>query len=173
MSPAVSTLSPANPTASLAAQLRDIHPGPDLGSVTDPRLLAWGWLLIILLGALLIRALVLMLWRQRRWARRLDWQAADLVPQLQDVLRQAALARWPEARPLQGDAWLTWLDTKGGSRFGELAPHWSGWLYGARQPDERQRAALRRAYLQWGRRCVSRPGLLPRSLASRRGGGTR
>lgn len=143
----------------LAAQLRDIHPGPALGSAIDPRLLGWGWLLIALLGALLIGNLMLTLWRQRRWARQLDWQAVDLVPRLQGTLRQAALTRWPEAHALQGDAWLAWLDKKGGCRFSELAPHWPDWLYGQGVPDAKQRAALRRAYLQWGRRCVSSPQL--------------
>ncbi|MGY3887231.1 DUF4381 family protein [Aeromonas aquatica] len=145
----------------IQAQLRDIHPGPELASATDPRLLAWGWLLIMMLILFLIITLALTLWRQRRWARQIDWQGADLVPRLQAALRQAALARWPEARPLQGDAWLIWLDEKGGSRFADLAEHWSGWLYGQQVPNEGQRALLKRAYLRWGRRCVSSPRILP------------
>ncbi|MGY3943646.1 DUF4381 family protein [Aeromonas tecta] len=159
----------------LAAQLRDIHPGPALGSAIDPRLLGLGWLLAALLCALLIGTLVLTLWRQRRWDRQLDWQAADLVPRLQSVLRSAALARWPEARTLQGEAWLAWLDEKGGCRFSELATHWPGWLYGQEVPDAQQRAALRRAYLRWGRSCVSLPQLLARPSRWHRqhGGGTR
>ena len=33
----------------IQGQLRDIHPGPPLESASDPRLLAWGWLLIAVL----------------------------------------------------------------------------------------------------------------------------
>lgn len=145
----------------IQAQLRDIHPGPELAGAADPRLLAWGWLLITAIALSLIANLALFLWRQRRWARQIDWQGEDLVPRLQATLRQAALARWPEARPLQGEAWLSWLDKKGGSRFADLAEHWAGWLYDRQQPDARQRALLRRAYLRWGRRCVSSPRILP------------
>ncbi|MGY3901006.1 DUF4381 family protein [Aeromonas lusitana] len=151
---------PATQLHEIQAQLRDIHPGPALTSATDPRLLALGWLLIALLGLLLIILLTTMLWRQRRWARQIAWQEADLVPRLQSVLRTAALTRWPEARSLQGDAWLIWLDEKGGSRFRELAAHWPDWLYGQQVPDEKQRAQLKRAYLRWGRRCVSAPSLM-------------
>ncbi|MFC5708321.1 DUF4381 family protein [Aeromonas eucrenophila] len=154
----------------IQAQLRDIHPGPELASVADPRLLAWGWLLITVLALLLIATLALTLWRQRRWARQIDWQDADLVPRLQATLRQAALARWPEARTLQGEAWLIWLDKKGGSRFADLTEHWAGWLYDQQQPDARQRALLRRAYLRWGRRCVSSPRILPQGQGRRASG---
>lgn len=178
MSPALSTApvppasaaQPAQPSAeqppldqerlqAIQAQLRDIHPGPELASAADPRLLAWGWLLIMLLTLSLITTLALTLWRQRRWARQMAWQGADLVPRLQAVLRQAALARWPEARTLQGEAWLRWLDTRGGSQFAQFEAQWSGWLYGRGEPDARQREQLRRYYLRWGRRCVSAPGL--------------
>ncbi|USV59482.1 DUF4381 family protein [Aeromonas encheleia] len=158
-----SALSAALAGSPLAAQLRDIHPGPALGSAVDPRLLGWGWLLIILLCALLITTLALALWRQRRWARQIEWQEAELVPRLQAVLRQAALAHWPEARHLQGEAWLAWLDARGGSRFAEFAPLWPHWLYGRGEPDATQQAALRRCYLRWGRRCVSPPRLLTRA----------
>ncbi|MCH7370007.1 MULTISPECIES: DUF4381 family protein [Aeromonas] len=154
----------------IQAQLRDIHPGPELASVADPRLLAWGWLLIMMLILFLIITLALTLWRQRRWVRQIDWQGEDLVPRLQATLRQAALARWPEARTLQGEDWLSWLDKKGGSHFADLAEHWSDWLYDQQQPDARQRALLRRAYLRWGRRCVSSPRILPRGQVRRASG---
>lgn len=159
----------------IQGQLRDIHPGPPLESASDPRLLAWGWLLIALLAALLIGATINTLWRQRRWARQIDWQAADLVPGLHAALREAAIARWPEARTLQGDEWLAWLDRRGGCHFGEFARQWPGWLYGSDTPDGAQRARLRLAYLNWGRRCVSAPRWMARPVLWRRtrGGGAR
>lgn len=157
---ALASALPAAQLREIQAQLRDIHPGPALTSATDPRLLALGWLLIVLLCLLLIILLATLFWRQRRWARQITWQERDLVPRLQSVLRSAALARWPEARTLQGEAWLTWLDEKGGSRFRELAAHWPDWLYGQQVPDEKQRALLKSAYLRWGRRCVNAPSLM-------------
>jgi len=141
----------------IQGQLRDIHPGPPLERASDPRLLAWGWLLIALLALLLIGTTINTLWRQRRWARQIDWEAADLVPSLQSALREAAIARWPEARSLQGEEWLAWLDRRGGSHFGEFASLWPHWLYGSDAPDAVQRARLRLAYLKWGRRCVITP----------------
>ncbi|MGL6562064.1 DUF4381 domain-containing protein [Aeromonas hydrophila] len=154
------------PTSPLAAQLRDIHPGPPLQLASDPRLLGWWWLLIALLvGAMLILAVQSLL-RYHRWRWQLDWQAPDLVPQLQDVLREAVLPRWPEAAVLQGEPWLVFLDTVGldhplgGSRFRELAPHWSAWLYCGQSPDAQQRQVLRRAYLAWGRHCICPPAWL-------------
>ena len=127
--------------------------------------MALGGLLIAAIAACLIAMTALTLWRQRRWAHRLNWQADDLVPRLQDALREAAMARWPEAAPLQGEAWLAWLDSKGGSDFSQFAAQWPLWLYGGSVPDEAQRKRLRLAYLAWGRRCVS----APRFPASKRG----
>lgn len=153
------------PTSPLAAQLRDIHPGPPLQLASDPRLLGWWWLLIALLVGTLIILGVQSLLRYRRWRRQLDWQAPDLVPRLQAVMREAVLPRWPEAASLQGEPWLVFLDSLGldplgGSRFRELAPHWSAWLYGGQSPDAQQRQALRRAYLAWGRHCICPPAWL-------------
>ncbi|WP_426696650.1 DUF4381 domain-containing protein [Aeromonas hydrophila] len=158
------------PTSPLAAQLRDIHPGPPLQLASDPRLLGWWWLLIALLVGAMIILGVQSLLRYHRWRRQLDWQAPDLVPQLQDVLREAVLPRWPEAAVLQGEPWLVFLDSLvldslrldalGGSRFRELAPHWSAWLYGGQIPDTQQRQALRRVYLAWGRHCICPPAWL-------------
>lgn len=148
------------PTSPLAAQLRDIHPGPPLQLAADPRLLGWWWLLIALLVGAMIILGVQSLLRYRRWRRQLDWQAPDLVPQLQAVLREAVLPRWPEAAVLQGAPWLVFLDSLGGSRFRELAPHWSAWLYGGQSPNAQQRQALRRAYLAWGCSCICPPAWL-------------
>ncbi|CAD7537853.1 DUF4381 domain-containing protein [Aeromonas hydrophila] len=148
------------PTSPLAAQLRDIHPGPPLQLASDPRLLGWWWLLIALLVGAMIILGVQSLLRYHRWRRQLDWQAPDLVPQLQAVLREAVLPRWPEAASLQGAPWLAFLDSLGGSRFRELAPHWSAWLYGGQIPDAQQRQALRRAYLALGRHCICPPSWL-------------
>lgn len=157
----------------IQSQLRDIHPGPDLALAGDPRLLALGWLLISLLALCLIGALGLALWRQRHWARQIRWQDPELVPSVQAALREAAIRRWPETRSLQGEAWLAWLDEKGGSHFGEFAAHWPRWLYGQGEPDEGQRVRLHRAYLRWGRRCVVMPRLPAPGLSMgkpRRGG---
>lgn len=111
-------------TSPLAAQLRDIHPGPPLQLASDPRLLGWWWLLIALLVGAMIILGVQSLLRYHRWRRQLDWQSPDLVPQLQAVLREAVLPRWPEAAALQDAPWLVFLDSLGldalgGSRFRE------------------------------------------------------
>ncbi len=158
------------PTSSLAAQLRDIHPGPPLQLAADPRLLGWWWLLIALLVGAMIILGVQSLLRYHRWRQQLDWQSPDLVPQLQAVLREVVLPRWPEAAVLQGEPWLVFLDSLvldslgldalGGCRFCELAPHWSAWLYGGQSPDAQQRQALRRAYLALGRHCICPPAWL-------------
>lgn len=166
------------PTSPLAAQLRDIHPGPPLQLAYDPRLQGWWWLLIVLLVGAMIILGVQSLLRYRRWRRQLDWQAPDLVPQLQAVLREAVLPRWPEAAVLQGEPWLVFLDSLGldalgGSRFRELAPHWSAWLYGGQIPNTQQRLALRRAYLAWGRSCICPPAWLLDLHTRRRRGRTR
>lgn len=160
MSPVLSLLaaiSSAPPVSALAAQLRDIHPGPMLVQGPDPRLQGWWALLIILLMGALIGAALLSLLRYRHWQRQIDWQAPELVPRLQAALREAALGRWPEARTLQGEAWLAFLDRQGGNQFREFAPLWPHWLYGQGIPDPRQREALRRAYLRWGRACCCLP----------------
>ncbi|WP_339015535.1 DUF4381 domain-containing protein [Aeromonas popoffii] len=160
MSPVLSLLaaiSSAPPVSALAAQLRDIHPGPMLVQAPDPRLQGWWALLIILLMGALIGAALLSLLRYRRWQRQIDWQAPELVPRLQAALREATLGRWPEVRTLQGEAWLAFLDRQGGSQFREFAPLWPHWLYGQGIPDPRQREALRRAYLRWGRACCCLP----------------
>ncbi|WP_349917783.1 DUF4381 domain-containing protein [Aeromonas veronii] len=159
---------PTERLAEIQAQLRDIHPGAALTSPADPRLPALGWLVIILLAICLITLLGKTSWHQRRWARQLTWQGPDLVPRLQTTLRAAALARWPEARTLQGDAWLRWLDERGGSHFHAFAREWPLWLYGQGEPDAEQRAQLRRAYLRWGRRCVSAPRIPFLARAPRR-----
>ena len=155
----LSSAAPTERLAEIQAQLRDIHPGAPLASPQDPRLTALGWLLIALLAIGLITALSRTLWRQHQWARQMQWQGPDLIPRLQAVLREAALARWPEARTLQGEAWLRWLDSQGDSEFHAFAREWPQWLYGRGEPDEGQRVRLRRAYLRWGRRCVSAPRL--------------
>ena len=73
-----------------------------------------------------------------------------------------------EVREVDYDEWLrraahghydSWLDRKGGSDFSLFAGQWPHWLYGAAQPNEAERARLRRAYLRWGRRCVATPRL--------------
>lgn len=153
-STAVATISPLSP---LAAQLRDIHPGPMLVAASDPRIQGWWGLLITLLIAVLIGMTLKNLGRYRRWQRQIDWEAPDLVPRLQTVLREAALRRWPEVRTLQGDAWLAFLDSKGGCCFREFALQWPQWLYGQGAPNARQLKALRRAYLSWGRACIWLP----------------
>ena len=84
------------------------------------------------------------------------------------AVAEALAARWPEARALQGDEWLAWLDRRGGCHFGEFARQWPGWLYGSDAPDGAQRARLRLAYLSCGRRCVSAPHWMARPVLWRR-----
>lgn len=129
--------SPSEALQAIRAELRDIHQGPALEPAQDPRLMALGGLLIAAIAACLIAMTALTLLRQRRWAHRIDWQADDLVPRLQDALREAAMARWPEAAPLQGEAWLAWLDSKGGAIFPGLPPSGRSGSMGAECPMRR------------------------------------
>jgi len=86
--------SPVGPALqAIQAELRDIHPGAPLEEAPDPRLAAWGGLLLTVLTLWLAATLARTLWRQRRWARQLVWQGEDLVPRLHAALREAALAR--------------------------------------------------------------------------------
>ena len=155
----------------IRAELRDIHQGPALEPAQDPRLMALGGLLIAAIAACLIAMTALTLWRQRHWAHRIDWQADDLVPRLQDALREAAMARWPEAAPLQGEAWLAWLDSKGGERFFPVCRPVAALALWGRMPDEAQRKKIAPRLSRLGRRCVSAPrfptskrGALPRRV---------
>ncbi|HHQ4533354.1 TPA: DUF4381 family protein [Aeromonas veronii] len=137
-------------TPPLAALMRDIHPGPDLIEQSlDPRVLALLWLLItalLLLIVLIARRVI----RYRRWCRQLEGDPALLVARIQEALRHEALQRWPEARQLQGEAWLAFVDRHGGSDFSQFAPHWSSWLYGSQNPTREQCEQLRQHYRRWG-----------------------
>ena len=138
-------------TPPLAALMRDIHPGPDLIEQSlDPRVQALLWLLITGLLLLLIVLIALRVIRYRRWCRQLEGDPALLVARIQEALRHEALQRWPEARQLQGEAWLAFVDRHGGSDFSQFAPHWSGWLYGSQNPSSEQCEQLRQDYRRWG-----------------------
>ncbi|KRV64279.1 hypothetical protein AO721_11305 [Aeromonas veronii] len=139
-------------TPPLAALMRDIHPGPDLIEQSlDPRVLALLWLLLTALLLLLIVLIARRVIRYRRWCRQLEGDPALLVARIQEALRHEALQRWPEARQLQGEAWLAFVDRHGGSDFSQFTPHWSSWLYGSQNPTREQSEQLRQHYRRWGR----------------------
>jgi len=147
------TASPASEamTAQLAALMRDIHPGPDLIEQSlDPRIQALLWLLLTGFLLLLIGLIAQRVIRYRRWCRQLEGDPALLVPHIHEALRHEALQRWPEARQLQGEAWLAFVDRHGGSDFSQFAPHWSSWLYGSQNPTREQCEQLRQHYRRWG-----------------------
>lgn len=138
-------------TPQLVALMRDIHPGPDLVEQSlDPRLQALFWLLITSLLLFLITLVVRRGLAYRRWCRQLEGDPALLVARIHEALRHEAVQRWPEARPLQGEAWLAFVDRHGGSHFSQFAPHWSAWLYGSQQPTHEQCQQLRQDYRRWG-----------------------
>ncbi|MFB2827507.1 DUF4381 domain-containing protein [Aeromonas veronii] len=138
-------------TPPLAALMRDIHPGPDLIEQSlDPRVQALLWLLITALLLLLIVLIARRVIRYRRWCRQLEGEPALLVARIQEALRHEALQRWPEARQLQGEAWLAFVDRHGGSDFCQFSSHWSNWLYGSQNPTREQSEQLRQHYRRWG-----------------------
>ncbi|HHQ4775106.1 TPA: DUF4381 domain-containing protein [Aeromonas veronii] len=138
-------------TPPLAALMRDIHPGPDLIEQSlDPRVQALLWLLITALLLLLIALIAKRVIRYRRWCRQLEGDPALLVARIQEALRHEALQRWPEARQLQGEAWLAFVDRHGGSDFSQFSSHWSSWLYGSQNPTREQSEQLRQHYRRWG-----------------------
>lgn len=138
-------------TPPLAALMRDIHPGPDLIEQSlDPRVQALLWLLITALLLLLIVLIAKRVIRYRRWCRQLEGDPALLVARIQEALRHEALQRWPEARQLQGEAWLAFVDRHGGSDFSQFSSHWSNWLYGSQNPTREQCEQLRQHYRRWG-----------------------
>ncbi|WP_434471337.1 DUF4381 domain-containing protein [Aeromonas veronii] len=139
-------------TPPLAALMRDIHPGPDLIEQSlDPRVQALLWLLITALLLLLIALIAKRVIRYRRWCRQLEGDPALLVARIQEALRHEALQRWPEARQLQGEAWLAFVDRHGGSDFSQFSSHWSSWLYGSQNPTREQSEQLRQHYRRWGK----------------------
>ncbi|MFQ2037551.1 DUF4381 family protein [Aeromonas veronii] len=138
-------------TPPLAALMRDIQPGPDLIEQSlDPRVQALLWLLITALLLLLIVLIARRVIRYRRWCRQLEGEPALLVARIQEALRHEALQRWPEARQLQGEAWLAFVDRHGDSNFSQFSPHWSSWLYGSQNPTREQCEQLRQHYRRWG-----------------------
>ncbi|WP_421254313.1 DUF4381 domain-containing protein [Aeromonas sp. 600948] len=138
-------------TPLLAALMRDIHPGPDLIEQSlDPRVQALLWLLITALLLLLIVLIARRVIRYRRWCHQLEGDPALLVARIQEALRHEALQRWPEARQLQGEAWLAFVDRHGGSNFSQFSSHWSSWLYGSQNPTREQSEQLRQHYRRWG-----------------------
>jgi hypothetical protein len=138
-------------TPPLAALMRDIHPGPDLIEQSlDPRVLALLWLLITGLLLLLIVLIARRVIRYRRWCRQLEGDPALLVARIQEALRHETLQRWSEARQLQGEAWLAFVDRHGGSDFNQFSSHWSSWLYGNQNPTREQSEQLRQHYRRWG-----------------------
>ncbi|HDN9024553.1 DUF4381 domain-containing protein [Aeromonas veronii] len=138
-------------TPPLAALMRDIHPGPDLIEQSlDPRVQALLWLLIAGFLLLMIVLIAKRVIRYRSWCRQLEGDPALLVARIQEALRHEALQRWPEARQLQGEAWLAFVDRHGGSNFSQFSSHWSSWLYGSQKPSSEQSEQLRQHYRRWG-----------------------
>lgn len=145
-------------TPSLAALMRDIHPGPDLiAQSLDPRAQALLWLLSTGLLIVLISLIAHRVIRYRHWCHQLEGDPAQLVTRIQQALRQDALQRWPEARQLQEEAWLAFVDHHGGSDFCQFSRHWSGWLYSNQRPTPEQCERLGQAYRRWGRTLILYP----------------
>lgn len=156
-------------TPPLAALMRDIHPGPDLMEQSlDPRVQALLWLLIASLLLWLIILIARRVIRYRRWCRQLEGDPGLLVVRIQEALRHEALQRWPEARQLQGEAWLAFVDRHGGSDFSQYSPHWSSWLYGSQSPTREQCEQLRQDYRRWGQTLFLQLSHRSRRKASRR-----
>lgn len=156
-------------TPPLAALMRDIHPGADLIEQSlDPRVQALLWLLITALLLLLIVLIARRVIRYRRWCRQLEGDPALLVARIQEALRHEALQRWPEARQLQGVAWLAFVDHHGGSNFSQFSSHWSSWLYGSQNPTREQCEQLRQHYRRWGQTLFLQLSPRPRRKAARR-----
>ncbi|MGY3852779.1 DUF4381 family protein [Aeromonas aquatilis] len=172
ISPAkLNSASPASDaiTPPLAALMRDIHPGPDLIEQSlDPRVQALFWLLITGLLLLLIVLIARRVIRYRRWCRQLEGDPALLVVRIQEALRHESLQRWPEARQLQGEAWLAFVDRHGGSDFSQFSPHWSSWLYGSQNPTRDQCAQLQQNYRRWGQTLFLQRSPHSRRKAARR-----
>ncbi|MGL5326443.1 MAG: DUF4381 family protein, partial [Aeromonas sp.] len=106
--------------------------------------------------------------RYRRWCRQLEGDPALLVARIQEALRHEALQRWPEARQLQGEAWLAFVDRHGGSDFSQFSSHWSSWLYGSQKPSCEQSEQLRQHYRRWGQTLfLQRPPRSGRKAARR------
>ena len=163
-SPASGTITPQ-----LAALMRDIHPGPDLMEQSlDPRVQALLWLVIAGFALSLIVLITRRVMRYRRWCRQLEGDPGQLVTRIQEALRHEALQRWPEARPLQGEAWLAFLDRHGGSNFSQFGHQWSSWLYGSQSPTREQCQQLRQAYRHWGRALWLQRPLRSERAAARR-----
>lgn len=145
--------------ATLARQIRDIHPGPPLlDDWLDPRLQALLLLALALTALILVTWLGRRLWRYGCWCRALSppdrGDPALWLDRLHDRLRQESLARWPHCRSLRGEPWLGWLDQQGQTDFRRWHPQWDGWLYGGQQPTLTQRRALYADYLRLGRRLL-------------------
>lgn len=156
-------------TPQLLALMRDIHPGSDLIEQSlDPRVQALLWLLIASFLLLLIVLVARRVMRYRRWCRQLEGDPALLVARIQEALRHEAVQRWPEARQLQGEAWLAFVDRHGSSDFGQFAPHWSRWLYGNQSPSRAQSERLQQAYRRWGQTLFLRRSPRSRDKAARR-----
>ena len=139
--------------AELAARLRDAH-APEAPAWWPP---APGWWIVLVL-ALVLAALALRWgvprWRRWRLRRRLlaDLAAAASAAEVSQLLRAAALARFPQAGAagLLGDAWIAFLEARDRApgRFAALGEALLAAPYRARAAGD-ELAPLREAARGW------------------------
>lgn len=129
-------------------QLRDIHEAPLPGTLANDG----SWVLLASLGVcgLLLLWLALRLYRHRAWWQHyLRWRRLQHTEHLtalgiNQFLKSLMLCYQPREQiaALSGQAWLTYLDKQGQTRFSQFAPHWEAWLYGGQPLSATQRTAL-------------------------------
>lgn len=141
------------PELELLARLRDVH--PSAAPSWWPPAPGW-WLALVLAVALAVIAIRYLpgWWRRLRLRRRLmaALAAAASAAEVSQLLRLAALERFPERRPagLTGADWVAFLESCAGAprRFAALAAALTEMPYRARGADD-EIARLRAAARAW------------------------
>ena len=147
-----------NPTLELFARLRDAHPPPD-PAWWPPASGWWVALLVVIALAALVLVYSRPRWRRWRLRRRLlaQLEAAASAAEVSQLLRLAALARFPERNPagLHGADWIAFLEARDRApgRFAALREALTEAPYRASRPGD-DVAPLREAARGWLRAVV-------------------